>query len=355
MLRKSLITTLIAAALSFAAAGCSSDGGTPTQKPKPEPKPEPEKPVEAAIFAKGADISWVTEMESKGLKFMNAAGEERECTELMKELGMNSIRLRVWVNPADGWCNKEDVLVKALRAHKLGMRLMIDFHYSDSWADPAKQNIPAAWREYNLSEMKQAVADHTIEVLNLLKSNGIDVEWIQVGNETTDGMLWEMGRCSTYPANYAKLSNAGYDAAKSVYPDAKVIVHVDRGDDISRHRWLFGELKKNGGKFDMIGMSLYPSYIEKGWKPATQDCLNNIRTLAQEFSCRVMVCEVGMPWDHADAKEMLQMLIAGARNSEFCDGVFYWEPQAPNGYNGGYSLGAFADGKPTEAMDAFKE
>ncbi len=353
------MTLLAVAAMAFTAAACSSsESTTQGQKPAEEEKEDnkgDEKPQPAAEFAKGADISWVTEMESRGMTFKNRNGEERECTALMKELGMNSIRLRVWVDPADGWCNKEDVLVKALRAHKLGMRLMIDFHYSDSWADPAKQNIPAAWRDFNITEMKQAVADHTVEVLTLLKENGIDVEWVQVGNETTDGMLWEMGRCSKYPANYAKLNNAGYDAVKSVYPDATVIVHVDRGDDLSRHQWLFGELKKNGGKFDMIGMSLYPSYIEKGWRPAVEDCLRNIKTLSKEFSCRVMVCEVGMPWDHPDAKAMLSMLISGARATELCDGVFYWEPEAPNGYNGGYSLGAFADGMPTEALDAFKE
>ncbi len=356
MKRIFLVFTLLSVLILTLAACGSSEGAAQHQKPDnngQEDEKEEEKPRPAAEFAKGADISWVTELEARGEKFYNRNGEERECTALMKELGMNAIRLRVWVNPADGWCGREDVLKKALRAKELGMRLMIDFHYSDSWADPGKQNIPAEWKEYNLTEMKQAVADHTAEVLTLLKENGIDVEWVQVGNETTDGMLWEMGRCSTYPGNYAKLSNAGYDAVKSVYPDATVIVHVDRGDDYERHNWLFSELKRNGGKFDMIGMSLYPSYIEKGWKPATQDCLNNITRLSKQFGCRVMVCEVGMPWDDKDAKAMLTMLIEGARTTKLCDGVFYWEPEAPNGYNGGYSLGAFDNGAPTEAMDAF--
>ena len=101
----------------------------------------------AADFFLGADISWCTEMEQRGQKVYNYVGEEREATALMKELGLNAIRLRVWVDPKEhgGWCDKNDVLVKALRAKALGMEVMIDFHYSDWWADPGKQNMPAAW------------------------------------------------------------------------------------------------------------------------------------------------------------------------------------------------------------------
>lgn len=106
-------------------------------------------------FAKGADIGWLTEMENAGRKFYNADGQEKECIKLMREMGMNAIRLRVWVDPSDGWCNSDDVLVKALRAHHLGMRLMINFHYSDSWADPGKQDIPAAWNGFELEDMKK--------------------------------------------------------------------------------------------------------------------------------------------------------------------------------------------------------
>ena len=108
-------------------------------------------------FSKGADISWVTEMEKDGIRFYNAEGKETECTALLKELGFDAIRLRVWVDPEGGWCGKEDVLVKARRAHALGMHIMIDFHYSDSWADPSKQNVPVAWKDFNFTQMSQAV------------------------------------------------------------------------------------------------------------------------------------------------------------------------------------------------------
>ena len=107
--------------------------------------------VEVPVFAKGADISWLTEMESKGYTFSSPAGLPTECTALMKELGCNAVRYRVWVNPAAGWCNKDDVLLKAKRAQALGLAIMIDFHYSDSWADPGQQTIPAAWTSYDLA------------------------------------------------------------------------------------------------------------------------------------------------------------------------------------------------------------
>jgi arabinogalactan endo-1,4-beta-galactosidase len=129
-------------------------------------------------FWLGADISGTTEMESRGIQLTNANGEPRENTALMKELGLNAVRLRVWVNPRTHFSSKEDVLVMASRAKALGMAIMIDFHYSDWWADPGKQNIPAAWAEMNYEEMCKALAEHTRETLLLLKNHAIDVRWV---------------------------------------------------------------------------------------------------------------------------------------------------------------------------------
>ncbi|MGV8095205.1 MAG: arabinogalactan endo-beta-1,4-galactanase [Mangrovibacterium sp.] len=306
-------------------------------------------------FARGADVSWLTEMEKSGSKFYNAAGKETECMHLLRELGMNSIRLRVWANPSDGWCNKSDVLIKAWRAQKLGMRVMIDFHYSDSWADPSQQTKPAAWEGMSLEELKTAVADHTREVLNLLKTNGITPEWVQVGNETGNGMLWDEGKASVNMAQYAVLNNAGYDAVKEIFPDAKVIVHVQSGNDNSLFRWLFDGLKGNAGKWDVIGMSLYPT--TDNWQQMTTSCIQNMTDMISRYGKEVMICEVGMPWDEAEtAKSFLTGLITQAKDiaNDQCLGVFYWEPQSYNNWKG-YTLGAFDNtGKPTVALDAFK-
>jgi len=153
------------AAVSFAAC-CSCDN---SNLPHADAVGSEVPVVDRTAFAKGADISWITEMESKGMKFYNESGAETECTALMKEIGMNAVRYRVWVNPEDGWNSATDVLVKALRAQKLGMRIMIDFHYSDTWADPGHQSPPSAWASYGIDELKEAVSLHTKEVLSLLK------------------------------------------------------------------------------------------------------------------------------------------------------------------------------------------
>lgn len=310
-------------------------------------------------FASGADVSWITQMESAGIKFYTTEGVQTEGMKLLKSLGMNSIRLRVWVNPSDGWCNATDLLVKAKRANDLGMRIMIDFHYSDWWADPSKQNKPAAWSTLNLADLKSAVGNHTREVLNLLKTNNITPEWVQVGNETGNGMLWETGKASVSMANYAALNNAGYDAVKEVFPSAKVIVHLHNGYDNAMFRWIFDGLKNNSGKWDVIGMSLYPSWYKTSndWQNANKDCLANMNDMVARYGKEVMVVECGMSWDNAaTAKLFLTDLITKTKSvtGGKGTGVFYWEPQCYGNWQG-YSLGAFDNnGMPTVAMDAFK-
>ncbi len=318
-------------------------------------KPQPEPVYDMTGFAKGADVSWLTEMESQGVKFYNQAGKEMECMKLMRELGLNTIRLRVWVNPVDGWCDQYDLLIKAWRAKELGFRLMVDFHYSDNWADPGKQDKPIAWATLAFDDLKTAVANHTNEVLTLLKRNNIEPEWVQVGNETGNGMLWPDGKASESMSNYAQLNNAGYDAVKRVFPSAKVIVHIHNGHQNSRFRSIFDGLKNNGGKWDMIGMSLYPT--AENWTTLSDDIINNMNDMIARYNTPVIVCETGMPWDDPDtAYEFLSKLITRCQaiaNNQ-CDGVLYWEPQSYNSWEG-YTLGAFdGSGKPTKVMDAFK-
>jgi arabinogalactan endo-1,4-beta-galactosidase len=296
-------------------------------------------------------------MEAAGKKFYNAAGVETECFALMKSLGMNTIRLRVWVNPDPTWNNAADVIAKAIRAKNLGLRIMIDFHYSDSWADPGKQIKPAAWASMNFSELKAAVSAHTTDVLNQLKAAGITPEWVQVGNETNDGLLWPDGKASTSMSNYAQLVNVGYDAVKAVFSSAKVIVHISNGWDNSLFKWNIGGLISSGAKFDVIGMSLYPTYVGTGWANANQQCLSNMNDMVSRYNKEVMVVEVGMPWDSAaECKLFITDLISKVKSvtNNKGLGVLYWEPQAHDGWKG-YTLGAFDNsGKPTVAMDAFK-
>ena len=312
-------------------------------------------PTDTSTFAKGADVSWVTEMESNNILFYDKNGVKTECMALMKSLGMNSIRLRVWVNPTNGYCNKTDLLIKAKRAQDLGMRILIDFHYSDSWADPGKQTKPAAWVNLSFADLCTATSNHTKEILTALKNWNITPEWVQVGNETGNGMLWDDGKASVNMAQYATLNNAGYDAVKAIFPSVKVVVHLQSGQDNSLYRWLFDGLKSNNGKWDVIGMSLYPDI--SSWLDYNNNCINNMKDMISRYGCEVMLCEVGMPWDQATtAKSFLTDLITRTKaiSNEKCLGIFYWEPEAYNNWKG-YTLGAFDNsGKPTAALDAFK-
>ncbi|HOK50179.1 MAG TPA: glycosyl hydrolase 53 family protein, partial [Sedimentibacter sp.] len=254
-------------------------------------------PVAAANFAKGADVSWLSQMEEHGYKFYDDNGVAKDCLQILKEHGIDSIRLRVWVNPSNdpysGHCSKEETVRMAKRCADMGFRIMIDFHYSDSWADPGKQYKPAAWNNHDINQLKADVYNHTYDVLSALKSNGVKPEWVQVGNETNDGMLWEEGRASKNMKNFALLINSGYDAVKAVFSDAKVIVHISNGHNNSLFRWIFDGLRSNGAKFDVIGMSLYPEV--DNWSSMSNQCLSNMNDMVSRYGKEIMICEVGMP------------------------------------------------------------
>ncbi len=323
-------------------------------------------PVEKDMsdFARGADVSWLTEMESQDVLFYNAEGAETECMELLKDMDMNAIRLRVWVDPTDGWCNKTDFLVKAKRANDLKMRIMVDFHYSDSWADPGKQNKPAAWEGLTFPELVSAVEAHTSDVLTALKDWGITPEWVQIGNETTHGMLWDDDESisgdltANNGANYTQLHNAAYDVVKSIFPETKVVLHIDRGNRSDLTQNLLTTTTVNNIKIDVLGFSLYPEV--DNWESYTTLCMNNMQWVVDTYGLDVMICEVGMSNDAPKTANLfLSQLVSQVSaitdnqgNSKGL-GVFYWEPQCYNNWKG-YTKGAFdSEGMPTDALNAF--
>jgi len=335
---------ILCATIACNKSGTGNNGGGGTNPP----------PTSTVQFAKGADISWLTQMEAAGRKFYNSSGTEQDCITLLKSLGMNTIRLRVWVNPAGGWNNSADVVAKAFRAKNQGMRIMIDFHYSDTWADPGNQTKPTAWAGQDIAALKTSLSTHTTDVLNALKSSSITPEWVQVGNETNDGMLWPEGKASTNMSNFAQLVNAGYDAVKAVFTSAKVIVQVSNGYDNSLFRWLFDGLKNNGAKWDVIGLSLYPT--AGNWSALNAQCLTNMNDMVARYGKEVMVVEVGMSWDQAAAcNSFLADLVTKTKSVTGNKGlgVLYWEPEGYNNWQG-YTLGAFDNsGKPTVALNSF--
>ncbi len=334
------------------AAGCTED--SPITNPPVNHEPIV---IERGTFARGADVSWVTELESQGYTFCNVDNEQKELMTLLRDdCGVNAIRLRVWVNPENdatvkGWCDVNDLVIKARRANSLGLRLMIDFHFSDTWADPGSQSIPAAWADMSLEEVKVAMTAHINDVLGRLKALDITPEWVQIGNETRTGMMWPLGGLSEGD-NFTQMVNTGYDAVKAIFPDALVIVHCDSGDQIGLYTRLFGKLANEGGKYDMIGMSLYPAVDT--WERNVADCIANVRSLSAQYGKPVMLCEIGLDYREAEtAKNMMSRLMTDGVAAGL-QGIFWWEPEAPA--SRGYSKGCFDDnGCPTVALDPFKQ
>jgi arabinogalactan endo-1,4-beta-galactosidase len=315
--------------------------------------------VNKVVIAKGADVSWLSEMEAAGLKFYDSAGNLQDCMVILRNLGINSVRLRAWVNPANGWNNTTDLVAKAKRAKLLGMKLMVDFHYSDTWADPGHQAKPAAWSGLNFNALQTALYNYTKGVMDTLKLNGVIPNWVQIGNETNDGMLWPDGRVSTNQnnfSNFAALVTQGFNAVKASSDTTKVIVHVSNGYDNGLFRWMFDGLSASGAKFDIIGMSLYPSFSSNSWSVVNSQCLANMSDMISRYGKPVMVVEVGMPEnDPLTARSFLTDLITKTNSIPNKNGlgVFYWEPECYNNWQG-YGLGAFDDsGKPTGALNAF--
>jgi arabinogalactan endo-1,4-beta-galactosidase len=312
------------------------------------------------VFSKGADVGWLPQMEATGYQFYDTDGTQKDCLQLLKDRGMNTIRLRVWVNPsndkASGHCSPAETVVMAVRAQKMGMRIMIDFHYSDTWADPAKQAKPAAWANHSFAELQNDVYQHTYDVLTALKSAGVTPEWVQIGNEIPGGMLWPEGSTSNW-SQLAQLLNKGYEATKAVDASIKVIVHVDEGNNNAKFRWFFDNATANNVKYDVIGLSYYPYWIKSDYTATIADLGNNLKDMASRYDKEVMVVEVG--GDYTLVQNTKDMLVAVIKEVKSVPnnkglGVIYWEPQGEKSWSG-YQLNAWqSDGKPSPALDAFK-
>lgn len=314
-------------------------------------------PADGNKFALGADISWYTQMEGKGYAFADAQGKEMKCTELMKSIGMSAVRLRVWVNPQGWYCCKDDVVSKAWWAKEVGLDVLIDFHFSDGWADPGQQTVPAAWKEHSYEAMRSDIREHVVDVLTALKDAKIEPKWVQLGNETNNGMLWPVGNADENPGQYAGFISEANAAVKSVFPNTKTIVHLSNAFDKDLYKWNLGILRQNNAPYDIIGMSLYPDNNEET-QGIIDNAFSNIQAVRKEFGKPVMIVETGVPVNKPETGKAIQTQIIRRAMEAGCLGVFYWEPEAFAGWNH-YNLGAATvSGKTitlTKVMEAYTE
>lgn len=254
-----------------------------------------------SAFVIGADISHLSQLEAAGARFYDQ-NKADDLLVILKRNGVNTIRIKVWNEPGKyaqfpsdqsdpvGYNNPEHAVALAKRAAQLGFRIMMDFHYSDWWADPGKQNIPLAWQGKNASQVSKALYQFTLHVMLRLKEEGVTPEWVQVGNEITNGMLWPLGRTSEWD-NLADFLKSGAQAVKTVFPHSQVVLHLDAGGDNERCRRWFTEAVRHHVPFDVIGLSYYPV-----WHGALRDLASNMADLSERFARPVMVVETAYPW-----------------------------------------------------------
>ena len=302
-------------------------------------------------FAFGADISFVPNMEANKAKWLDKDGKEKDILEILKEQGINSIRLRVWTVKS-GDSSKAQVVEMCKRVKEIGMDLMIDFHYSDTWADPGHQEIPSAWTDQSVDSLAKNVYKHTYDVLTAIKEIGIIPKWVQVGNETKRGMLYPVGQTNKGGSvAFAKFVQSGYEAVKAVDESIQVIVHLPDGHDNNLYHSIFDGLKKNGAKWDIIGLSAYPRWSHLDGPTMITQVMNNINDLKKRYGTPCMVVETG----HYPNKAIEgNQYLVGIMNEMIKNGdlgYFYWEPESLWGYDmGAWDSQTF---NPTVMMDAF--
>jgi arabinogalactan endo-1,4-beta-galactosidase len=269
----------------------------------------------------------------------------RSALKILKDHGADHVRLRVWVNPADGYHDIAEAIEMSKRAHEAGLAVLVDLHYSDTWADPGHQAKPAAWASYSVPELAQAVYDHTYAVCSGIKKESRAPEMIQLGNEIDAGMLFPDG--STYdPPNWANLAaflEAGYAAVKACSSETKVMLHLSNGGDNGLFEWWLDNITALGVPFDVIGASYY-GY----WDGSLGDLQANLDDVSARYGKDVVVAETAYPFTLDDADGwpdtigLASQLVAGyaatpeGQASSFRD-VMSIVRAVPNGHG----LGAF--------------
>jgi arabinogalactan endo-1,4-beta-galactosidase len=278
-----IFTTLI---ISLFSMGCKKDKKSspspveqnPDTNLNPNPNPNP---IPADTFIRGADFSFVPEIESSGTSFLHN-GQAEDPLQTFKSFGGNTIRLRLWHQPVAGRSGLEEVKTYAARVKAKGLKVWLTVHFSDTWADPGHQTKPAAWNGLNFSNLKDSLSAYMGKVAREIKP-----DILQIGNETNNGLLWPDGKLSTQPANTLLLFKAAISEARAQSPQSKLMLHYagPSGSD-----WFFNQCKDLD--FDYIGISYYPIWHGKNMETLK----TSLNSLGQTYKKKVLVAETSYPF-----------------------------------------------------------
>ncbi len=299
-------------------------------------------------FALGADVSSLIALENSGVTYYDFEGAVQDPLLTMREAGLNYIRVRVWNDPYDadgngyggGNCDIETAAAIGKRAAQYGLKLLVDFHYSDFWADPSKQQAPKAWAKMTLEQKAEALSAYTSASLQTLRDAGATVGMVQIGNETTKGLCGE----TTWPAIYRLLA-AGAAAVRAFDDEIRIAVHFTNPEDGEYGNYAF-LLDHYGVDYDIFASSYYPY-----WHGTLEDLVSELRNIADTYDKQVMVAETAWAYtlDDSDghgntigekltyekrypftvqgqANALSSVIAAIASLGDAGAGVFYWEP-----------------------------
>ncbi len=304
----------------------------------------------ATTFSKGADVSWVPQMEAHGYYWRNASGVKQDIFTILKGYGLSAIRCRTFVNPssdpANGHCGINETAALARRAHDAGMEVNIDFHFSDTWADEGHQYTPAAWANMSYSQMRSAISSYVTHSMNVVKAGGVTPRWVQIGNESNSGICHPVGSVSN-AAQMTGLFNAAHDAVKNVFPSAIVMIHL-ASPQHSSVAAFFKAFSAHGGKWDMNGFSSY------GTAGQAVGLVAAMKSVSNAYGKPYMQVEFGGPVSDPSSTQAALKSYLTALKSNGGQGLLYWEPEGYSPFTG-YSMGAWNSStrEPTAAMNGF--
>jgi arabinogalactan endo-1,4-beta-galactosidase len=277
----------------------------------------------APLTMLGADVSTLQRAYDVGARYYDANGTERNALDILKGVGVNYVRLRIWNNPASGYNNKAKVLAYAKTVKERGLKLMVDFHYSDSWADPGQQRKPAAWASHNIGQLQTDVYNYTYDVCNSLKAQGTTPDSVQIGNEINTGMLWPDGQVvNNNFTNLGLLLKAGYNATKACNSGTQVVIHTALAESMSSARWFYDGIRGQGVQWDVTALSYY-CY----WHGSMSNLHNVITDMRTRYGKPVILAETAYPFTTGNADSTGNVI----SSSQACSGYqASWSGQATN-------------------------